>query len=139
MAVYLLDTNTLSELRKRERANLSLLAWYDATPAEDLFVSVLALGELRRGIELRRRRDPATATNLERWLDGIIQQFASHIFPVTVEIADLWGRLCLTQPLPLVDGLMAATALVHDLTLVTRNMRDFERSGARLLNPFKPT
>ena len=133
---HLLDTNVLSELRKGSRAIPSVHAWYRAARLDENFVSVLVFGELRYGIERLRGRDSGAARQLTQWFDLVRQQFGTKILPVTLEIADLYGRLCPDQRLPPFDGLMAATALVHDLTLVTRNTRDFERSGARLLNPF---
>lgn len=133
---YLLDTNILSELRKGNQANAAVRSWYAIAQSSKPFFSVVAMGELRHGIELLRRRDLTTARYLARWLGELTRDFNGQILPVTLEIADLWGRLCPTQRLLTADGLMAATALVHDLTLVTRNVRDFERSGVRLVNPF---
>ncbi len=133
---HLLDINILSELRKGSRASPSVQAWHRAARLGENFVSVLALGELRYGIERLRSRDSEAAFHLAQWFDSVRGQFEARILPITLEVADLYGRLCLGQRLPPFDGLIAATALVHDLTLVTRNTRDFERSGARLLNPF---
>ena len=133
---YLLDTNILSELRKRDRAAASVVAWYAGVDDTDLFLSVLVLGEIRRGVELRRRHDPVAAQSLERWLDGIIRWYRHRILPVTAAIARRWGSLCVDQPLPITDGLLAATALHHDLVFVTRNVDDVTRAGVRLLNPF---
>jgi predicted nucleic acid-binding protein len=134
---YLLDTNVLSELRKGERAAPGVMSWFREVAVEEIFLSVLVIGEIRRGIELTRRKDPSTAYNLDRWLTGLLQQYESQILPVSAEIADRWGRLCLTQPLPSVDGLLAATALEHDLILATRNVRDIHRAGVQWLNPFE--
>ena len=134
---YLLDTNIVSELRKSSRAAASVRAWFETARWTKPFLSVLVLGELRHGIEKQRGKDLVRTTNLERWLRGLTQDFDEQILPVTLEIADLYGRLCSNHRLPPFDGLMAATALVHDLTIATRNTRDFERSGARLLNPFQ--
>ncbi len=133
---YLLDTNVIFELRKGSRANPAVQAWQKKADLAAQYLSVLVLGELRQGIEKLRHRDFAATLNLERWLNELTRNRAEEILPVTLEIADLWGQLCPHQRLPISDGLLAATALVHDLTLVTRNTRDFERSGARLLNPF---
>lgn len=133
---YLLDTNILSEIKKVDRAASAVQAWIKTVLEDETFVSVLAIGEIRRGIELTRRKDIVAASSLQRWLDEVSETYAARTLPITTEVADLWGRLCPTQPLPVADGLMAATALVHDLTLVTRNTRDFERAGVRLLNPF---
>ena len=134
---YLLDTNVFSELRKGPRGAPMVLAWNRFTRSEVKFISVLTLGELRRGAENIRRRDPHSAVHLERWVYTVIREYTDRILPVGLEVADLWGRLCLNQPLPPVDGLLAATALHHDLTLVTRNVADVARSGARVFNPFE--
>ncbi|MEW6219373.1 MAG: type II toxin-antitoxin system VapC family toxin [Thermodesulfobacteriota bacterium] len=110
--------------------------WFSRVEEASLHVSVLVLGEIRRGAELLRRRDPVSAALLETWLLGLKVTLADRLLPITEEIADRWGRLGVPDPVPVTDGLLAATALVHDLTLVTRNVHDVERTGARLLNPF---
>ena len=133
---YLLDTNVLSELRKGKRANPRVVAWFEGVADKEVFISVLVLGELRQGVERVRRRDPAAAARLERWLDALATGYADRALPVDDRIADLWGRLSVPDPLPAVDGLLAATALVHNLTLVTRNVRDVEATGAEVFNPF---
>jgi toxin FitB len=133
---YLIDTNILSELRKQSKANAGVQAWYAVVQAEQLYLSVLTLGEVRQGIERLRRRDPQSAISLERWLLQIETEFSPFILPITQVIADRWGCLNAPDKLPVIDGLLAATALVHDLTLVTRNIADVKRSGAKLLNPF---
>lgn len=132
---FLLDTNVLSELRK-PAADRKVRAWFRDLTA-DLYTSVLVVGEIRRGVELKRRRDPAAAKVYDRWLEELLQSYAENILPVTPAIALRWGSLCLDQPVPVVDGLLAATALEHGLTLVTRNTRDLERTGAQVLNPFQ--
>ena len=101
-----------------------------------MFLSVLVVGEIRRGIENLRRKDSAQAQTLETWFDRIIVSFGGRILPVTQEIAETWGRLSVPDRLPTADGLLAATALVHNLILVTRNTRDVARTGVKLLNPF---
>jgi predicted nucleic acid-binding protein len=133
---FLLDTNIISELRKAERCHRSVMRWYEATPMEQLFTSVLVLGELRRGIENLRRRDVVGAGVLEKWHREIEITYEERILPITSPICDIWGRLCLSTPLPAIDALLAATAIHYRLTLVTRNTRDIERSGAACLNPF---
>ena len=133
---YLIDTNVLSELRRRE-PNAQVVTWMQARPRQSLYLSVLSLGEIRKGIEEKRLRDPAQAEALDRWMARMLTIFAGHTLPITEAIADRWGALCPGQPLPPADGLIAATALVHDLTLVTRNTGDFDRGGVRALNPWK--
>jgi predicted nucleic acid-binding protein len=133
---HLLDTNILSELRKGTRASPEVAAWFEDVDDEALFTSVLVIGEIRRGIELARKTDSKKAKALEKWLATLVEHFNDRILAVDERVADRWGRLCVDQKLPDVDGLLAATALVHDFTLCTRNMADFARSGAKLLNPF---
>jgi predicted nucleic acid-binding protein len=94
------------------------------------------VGEIRQGVERLRRRDPKQATVFERWLATLRRDHGDRVLPITVGIAEEWGRLNVPDPLPVVDGLLAATAKVHDLTLVTRNTGQVERTGAKLLNPF---
>lgn len=133
---YLLDTNILSEARKKDRCDKGVEEWLNQVSPDELFLSVLSLGEIRRGIELRRARDPAAAGQLEKWLVGLETHYADRILPVSPSVADRWGRLNPAQPLPSIDGLLAATCLEHKLTMVTRNTADFKRSGAVTLNPF---
>ena len=134
--MYLLDTNVVSELRKGVRANAGVVDWIQRTADEQLYLSVLVLGELRQGIERLRRRDSRAAIKLDRWLDRLVDDYEERVLPVEADVADLWGRLNVPDPVAAVDGMLAATALVHDLTLVTRNVRDVRRTGVRLLNPF---
>lgn len=133
---FLLDTNVVSELRKRERCNPSVRQWLSAVEADDLYVSVLVVGEIRRGIELLRRRDSRGATALDRWLSELERRYGDRILPVTLEICRIWGGMSLARPLAPIDGLMAATAVHHRMTLVTRNVSDVERSGVDVLDPF---
>ena len=132
----LIDTNVLSELRKGERADAGVRRWFDETPDRDLFTSVLVVGEIRRGVESIRRRDRAAATAVEQWLDALMERFGERLLPIDAVVASRWGALNVPDPIPTVDGLLAATALVHDLTLVTRNVKNVAKTGARLLNPF---
>lgn len=136
MKGYLVDTNVLSELRRPKRSP-AVVAWFSSVSADDLFLSALTLGELRQGIESLRRKDLTAANSLERWFNGICADFSEKILPVDAAVAEQWGRLSVQQPLPSIDGLLAATAAVHDLTIVTRNVADFDRSGVPLLNPFE--
>ena len=104
----------------------------------DLYLSVVTVGELRRGVEIiRHRGDKPQATRLENWLDGVLREFASNILAVDEEIGQLWGRLRVPHPEHSLDKLIAATALIHDLIVVTRNVDDFAGTGARVVNPFK--
>jgi len=132
---WLVDTNVLSELRKGDRANGGVRAWFADAREDELFTSVLVLGEVRRGIESIRRRDQTAALALEQWLARLTTTFSDRVLPIDAHVADRWGVLNVPDPIPTVDGLLAATALVHDLTLVTRNTRDVERTGVRLLDP----
>ena len=131
----LLDTNVVSEVRKR-RPDAGVTAWFASTRSSDLRLSVMVIGELRIGIERLARRDKEQAALHEEWLADLLDLFEDRIVPVTVDIAEAWGRLAVPDPVPIVDGLLAATALVHDWTLVTRNVTDVRRTGVRLLNPF---
>jgi toxin FitB len=133
---YLLDTNVLSELRKGERADPSVSAWFADLTAEEIFLSVLTIGEIRRGIESVRRRDPDSAVALDSWLARLGDSFRHRILPVDRLIAEEWGRMNVPDPLPVVDGLLAATAKVLGLTLVTRNVADVDATGVDLLDPF---
>jgi len=133
---YLLDTNILSETRKRQPA-VGVTNWIAATPAERLHVSVLTLAEIEQSISrIRGRGDNEQAASLERWLREVELGFADRILPITLPVASAWGRHQHAQPLPVIDGLIAATAKVNSLTVVTRNAKDFERTGAQVLNPF---
>jgi len=137
MPGYLLDTNIISELRRKQRADAGVLEWFKSEPDADLYLSVMTLGEIRKGIEQLRRRDAAQAQNLALWVTRVEQQYSDKILPVTLSIADRWGRLLAVRPLPQVDALIAATAHEHDLTVVTRNASDFDGLGIRVLNPFQ--
>jgi len=133
---YLLDTNIVSELRKSSRANPKVLKWLDSQNTDELFLSVLVFGEIRKGVELARSRDPAKAASLERWLGELQADYGERLLPITPAISDRWGRLCAMRPIATIDGLMAATALENSLTLVTRNSPDVQHTGVVLLNPF---
>ncbi len=135
-AGYLIDTNVLSEARKGARANAGVRRFFADADDDSLWISVLSCGEIRKGIELLRARDPRTANVLERWLAGLERDFAARILPVDAAVADTWGKLDALGPTPAIDGLLAATALAHDLTLVTRNVRHVRSTGATVLDPF---
>jgi predicted nucleic acid-binding protein len=133
---YLLDTNVISELRKGERADANVSAWFAQLPSDAAFLSVLTIGEIRRGVESVRRRDPDSAADLDRWLARLAEAYADQILPVDRAIAEEWGRMSAPDPLPVVDGLLAATARVLEMTLVTRNVADVEGTGVAVLDPF---
>lgn len=134
---FLLDTNVVSELHKKGRTNPGVTRWITSVGDEDLFLSVLVVGELHQGIERLSRRDPVAARKLDRWLTVLTESYAERILAVDLEVATLWGRLNVPDPLPAVDGMLAATAIVHNFTLVTRNTSDVRRTGVRLVNPFE--
>lgn len=131
----LLDTNTISEIRRGREANVAAWAahWNDA----DLYLSVLTIGEVRKGIERLRPRDPEQAAVFAAWLDELQERFGDRILPVDAEVSDQWGRLNAARERPTVDSLIAATARIHSLTIATRNTADFEGCGVRLLDPWQ--
>ena len=138
--MYLVDTNVISEIRKQGRANKGVVGFFRAAARDeiDLYLSVVTVGELRRGVELiRHRGDEPQASRLEKWLNTVLQEFGQNILPVDEEIGQVWGRLRVPHPEHALDKLIAATALIHDLTVVTRNVDDFAGTGARVLNPFE--
>ena len=136
--MHLLDTNVVSESRKRERCDENVTTWYASIPDGDLFLSVLTLGEIRKGIVLVRDRDPGQAEALESWLTFVKQNYEGRILPIDADISDAWGQMNYVRNVPVVDGLLAATAKVHNLTLVTRNIQHMQGLGASLLDPFAP-
>ena len=133
---FLIDTGVVAELRKGRRANAKVRQWFRSVHDGAIYLSVLVIGELREGIEDLRRRDAPAAAKLERWLQELVQRHTDRIVGVDASIADRWGRLNVPDPISVVDGLLAATALVHAFTLVTGNVRDIERTGVRFVNPF---
>ena len=135
---FLLDTNIISEIRKRDRADGRVARWVARTPVMEIGTSVIVLAEIRRGIELKRRSDPEQAASLDRWFAQMRSRLGDRVLPIDESIAETWARLSVPDPLPLIDGLLAATAKVHGLTLVTRNVADISRTGVSLLNPFAP-
>ena len=133
---YLLDTKVISELRKGERADSNVTAWFADIADEEIFLSVLTIGEIRRGIESVRRRDPDSGAALDRWLALLSEAHGDRILQIDRAIAEEWGRMNVPDPLPVVDGLLAATARVLGLTLVTRNVIDVKNSGVEIVDPF---
>jgi predicted nucleic acid-binding protein len=136
---FLLDTNVISEIRKRERAHPNVVRWVTDTPAEDIGTSVIVLAEIRRGIELKRRHDPQQAKSLDHWFVQMRSKLGDRVLPIDEPIAEVWALLAIPNPPPIIDGLLAATAKVHGPTLVTRNVADIEPAGVKFLDPFSVT
>jgi predicted nucleic acid-binding protein len=133
---YLLDTNIVSELTKK-RPNSKVVAWFQQVPSTDLFLSVITLGEIRKGIELKRTTSPPTADRFETWLQTLALRYRSRILAFDADTADRWGRIMAAHPdVPVEDGQLSATALQHGLTLVTRNVRHIAPTGVDYLDPF---
>jgi toxin FitB len=135
---YLLDTNIISEIRKGGDCNPHAAAWYDSIDEDSIYVSVLVLGEIRKGIERVRSTNPDRARALEKWLYMLSRDFADRILPIDLAVADEWGRMSAKRPVSTVDALLAATAKVHEMVLATRNIADVADLGAKVLNPFAP-
>jgi predicted nucleic acid-binding protein len=133
---FLLDTNVLSEIRKRDRADSNVARWVARTPVTEIGTSVLVLAEIRRGIELKRRRDPEQAKSLDRWFSQMRAGLGDRVLPIDEPVAEAWAMMGVPNPLPSIDGLLAATAKVHGLTLVTRNVVQISATGVLLLDPF---
>ena len=134
--IFLLDTNVISEIRKRDRAHPNVSLWVHRTPVREIGTSVVVLAEIRRGIELKRRNDVEQAEGLDRWFWRMRTRLGDRVLPVDEPITEAWARLSVPDPLPLIDGLLAATAKVRGLTLVTRNIADVMRTGVSILDPF---
>ena len=134
--MYLIDTVALSELRKRS-PDRNVAGWFERVDAADLFLSVVTIGEVVRGIEGVRRRDPGFAERLDTWIDTVVDQFSDRILPATLPILRRWGRLSAALGRSDADLLIAATAIEHDLKVVTRNVAHFTSTGAAAINPFE--
>jgi hypothetical protein len=138
--MYLVDTNVISEVRKKSKANKGVRAFFKQAIVDEvqMFVSVVTVGELRRGVELiRYRGDVRQANQLEKWLEALLTEYQDHILDINQDIAQLWGRLRVPHPENTLDKQIAATALIYELTVVTRNHKDFVKTGVRVLNPFE--
>jgi toxin FitB len=133
---YLLDTNVVSELRRGARANPRVVAWFDDRPARELYLSVVTVGEIRQGIEQLRARDDRQSATLDRWLTGLVQFYEDRLLYIDGDVAQEWGRLRARRAAPVIDALLAATARTHELTLVTRNARDFRAFDVPVFNPW---
>ncbi|MBI3898137.1 MAG: type II toxin-antitoxin system VapC family toxin [Gammaproteobacteria bacterium] len=137
--MYLVDTNVISEVRKGTRANAGVRDFFKRTAADQspVFLSVVTVGELRRGVELiRHRGDVPQANRLEKWLQQILLNYEDYILDIDSDVAQLWGRLRVPNYENALDKLIAASALIHNLTVVTRNSDDFSKTGVRTLDPF---
>ncbi len=134
---YLLDTNVVSELRKRRRSD-QVVSWIESIPADRTFISVVTVGEIAKGIVKRRSSEAgkADADELQSWLEALILHYADRVLPIGIEIAVRWGRLCHEHPQLATDMLIAATAMEHGLTVATRNTGHFDVTGVSTLNPF---
>ncbi len=142
MAVYLVDTNVISEIRKKLKANQGVRAFFRKAVENDtsLYISVVTVGELRRGVEgVRHRGNVRQAHQLETWLDGLLSEYQDYILDINQDVAQLWGKLRVPHAENAIDKQIAATALVYDLTVVTRNHKHFVKTGVRVLNPFAPS
>jgi hypothetical protein len=137
--MYLVDTNVISEARKKSKANKGVRAFFKQTIEDktQMFISVVTVGELRRGVELiRYRADVRQAKQLEKWLEALLTEYQDHILDINQDIAQLWGRLRVPHPENALDKQIASTALIYELTVVTRNHKDFVKTGVSVLNPF---
>lgn len=133
---WLVDTNVISEVRKGPSCHPAVAAWWAGVNDPDLFLSVLTLGETRKGVEGVRPRDPAKAAALEAWLAEVVETFGPRVLGVDLPAAETWGLMSAARSAPVTDALLAVTASVHGLVLVTRNVADVEGLGARVLDPF---
>jgi predicted nucleic acid-binding protein len=136
--MYLIDTNIISELRKGDKCDRNVAAWYASVDESELYLSVLVLGEIRKGIERTRSNNPTQAQALESWLSEVEQAFANRILTVDSKVADEWGRMTAKRSVSTIDALLAATAKIARMTLVTRNVSDVADLDADIFNPFAP-
>jgi len=137
--MYLVDTNVISEVRKKSKANRGVRSFFKQVIEDEtrVFMSVVSIGELRRGVEsIRYRGDTRQANQLEKWLVDLLAEYQDYILDINQDIAQLWGRLRTPHPENALDKQIAATALIYELTVVTRNHRDFVKTGVCVLNPF---
>lgn len=133
---FLLDTNVLSELRKGPQANAAVRRWDWGTRETPRFTSVMVIAELRRGARLRLRQDRESGSAINRWVDRVVQSFGERIFPVDLPTIEIWAELMVSRSRSPMDALISATALARNLTLVTRNIRDFADTGAAIVDPW---
>jgi toxin FitB len=138
--MYLIDTNVISEIRKGPKADGGVRQFFENAINKDerLFISAITVGELRRGVDLIfHRGDNAQGLLLENWLNSILEEYQDHILSIDGEIASLWGKMRVPDSQHALDKLIAATALSYDLVVVTRNLKDYENTGVRVMNPFR--
>jgi toxin FitB len=134
---YLIDTNIISEVRKGARCDRDVAAWFESIADADIYLSVLVVGEIRKGIERARPNNPVQASALEQWLTELVRSFTERIMPIDQAVADEWGRMSAKRSLSTIDALLAATAKVNRMTLATRNISDVVNLGVRVLDPFE--
>lgn len=134
---YLIDTNVFSEIQRGIACDERVHSWWESCKPQDLFLSVLVIGEVQRGISKLEREDPRCAREYQRWLNSGLQLFAGRILSIDIRVASLWGKITSGRSLPVIDSLLAATALCHNMVLVTRNVRDVQDTGVQFLNPFE--
>lgn len=134
---YLLDTNIISEVGKGQRGDAHVMAWWESSSDNSLFLSVLTLAEIQQGIFKIQRRNRSQASHLKSWLRGLNRIFANRLVSIDQKVAMLWAEIRNERTLPMVDSLLAASALAHDMTFVTRNTKDIHDCGVKFLNPFK--
>ena len=134
---YLIDTNIISEVRKGAKCDRYVAAWFESIADADIYLSVLVIGEIRKGIERARPNNPVQASALEQWLTELVRSFTERIMPIDQAVADEWGRMSAKRSLSTIDALLAATAKVNGMTLATRNISDVVNLGVRVLDPFE--
>lgn len=132
----LVDTNVVSELKRGRNATPRVAAWFAAMAPQSVYTSVIVLGEIRRGIMLVARRDRAQADALDQWYASMRQRLGDRVLAVDEPAMAIWARISVPDPLPAYDGLIAATALAHDLTVATRNTKDYRRAGVPVFDPW---
>ena len=137
MVNYLVDTNVISEIRKGARGHRQVLNWWSSIHRSQVFLSVLTVGEIHRGILGIREKNLHQASHLEAWLEGLIQVFGNRLIPVDQRTALVWAEIRIGRTLPMIDSLMAATAISMNLTFATRNTKDIRDCGVRYINPFE--
>ena len=135
---YLIDTNIISEVRKGRRCDPNVASWYEKIEDASLYLSVLVIGEIRKSIGRIRPKDTIQANAIENWRIAVDKTFGERILPIDRAVANEWGRLNASRPLPVIDGPLAATAKIHHMTLVTRNIAEIADLDVQFLNPFEP-